>query len=237
MFLTIVSKVWDPISKKKEIITFIVDSCIQIALDNGIGSQQTEYTANLFIGLLTKNQNIVCTKIFQRLLAVIMDERSLNTNKLDEISIYLRFILMISFNGGIDNKVLPEFCFIVSVLVGIGNPLMRSTLHGIFVNVVHSFLILQSDIKSETSLKSILFELSGSKVSMLFGLVGGVSPELGIKTKISNSTSINAFILFGEGSQQIGNTKFPLINLEEIPKILLQLINTRPKGTILLNCN
>ncbi|CAG8659125.1 6043_t:CDS:2, partial [Acaulospora colombiana] len=126
-----------------------------------------------------------------------------------EIAVLVRFNLMLSFNNRNVQLYLPELFYVISLLVATGPPLIRSSIHGLIVNLVQS--LCTSMPLSESSFKRLnllLTELSEPNFRYFFGL---------------NNVSGNAFVVSPESIVDINDT-MPLASLEKIVQALLEVM-------------
>jgi hypothetical protein len=144
MFPIIQENVWINLAQA-DITPFILDAILQTAIDNGVGSAYAEVAANIAVTLASRNVHGVAGKVIARLRRAISSSATkptsdlLDHSSMSEIQILVRFILMLSFNNNlmIDTH-LPELWYIVTMLAGTGNLVLRSSVHGIVVNIVQT---------------------------------------------------------------------------------------------------
>jgi neurofibromin 1 len=127
-----------------------------------------------------------------------------------EIGVLVRVCLMLSFKNLLNvQRHLPELCHIICLLVGTGPSLIRSSIHGLAINIIHS---LSTTINlGEHSLRNLTLlatELSEPKFSLLFGV---------------NRRATNPFVITKELlSDKL--EKIPLTSLETISNTLLEVM-------------
>jgi neurofibromin 1 len=179
MYPVIQSKVWSTLATMEELQPFILEAFLQASVENGLGSWETEISSNTIVTLATVKREQISGLVIGRLLSLILDnndavEYMVHKKSWPEISVLLRFVLMLSFNNLLDVKTnLPELCHLIVIMVGHGRPLIRSTIHGITVNVIHSLCTLDGvDTASLDTLKQVLSDMSDPKLCTHFGLSG-----------------------------------------------------------------
>ncbi|OZJ04004.1 hypothetical protein BZG36_03619, partial [Bifiguratus adelaidae] len=182
MHASIQSQIWQSIGRNDDILDLVLDSFIHYATQAGIGSHEAETIADT---IATLSSITVRGKLISRLRKVLAQTSFKPTRSLTEhpswpeIATLIRFNVMLSFNSF--NEVnspedtavhyLPELLHIVSLLVAAGPTLIRSSLHGLVVNIVQSlctaFSLEEEKVKK---LHMILSEVSDPKYRLLFGL-------------------------------------------------------------------
>lgn len=129
----------------------------------------------------------------------------------NEISVLIRFTLMLSFNNRLQVlQFLPEIFHCVSIVVATGPVLIRSSVHGIVINVIQSMVTSQELSPGNLqAMKFLLNELYEPKTKLLFGL---------------GRSNVNAFTRTAETTSSDTPEPMPLQSLDTIVKILLQTI-------------
>lgn len=232
MYPLIQSKVWKVLGKVEETLPFLLEALIQTAVENGLGSQHTEVAANTAITLASVNQNLVAGKTISRLRKVLRittqsPAQSLVFHPLmGEISSIVRFLLMLSFNDRLNVcQYLPELCHVISLLAGVGSPVIRSSIHGITVNTIQSLCTISSlDEINRNTLRLLLSDFSEPKMCLLFGLSGTGMVQHGAAGWFSN-TSNNAFLLSSEAVSGDIQRDMPLASVETIINGLLDVMS------------
>ncbi|KAI8983424.1 hypothetical protein BDB01DRAFT_790689 [Pilobolus umbonatus] len=175
MYKLVQAKIWKTIGKVDEILNLVIETFLQFSNEHGLGSIQAEAMADTMVTLsnVTVRAKLIATlrKIIQRT-SFIPTRMLTNHGSWLEITILLRFILMLSFNNrGPVKTLVPEIFYIITLVAGIGPTLVRATVHGIVINTTQS--LSTSMPLSEANRKKmqlILSELSESKCRLLFGL-------------------------------------------------------------------
>ncbi|KAJ3055682.1 Ras GTPase activating protein ira2 [Rhizophlyctis rosea] len=234
MFPLLQSKFWHAIGDADDIMPIVLDSFIQSAISHGLGANQTEVLANTLITLASVNSYFIPGKIISRLRKAIASTSIHCAPTLvdhptwNEIAVLLRFVLMLSFNDRLNvRQFLPELFHVVSMLVGIGAPIVRSSVHGIVVNTVQTLCTAGDlDQTSLATLRVLLSEFSDERTMTLFGLGGtglGQS-QYGNATDWSVTVGNSAFLFTGESLNGEMVRDVPLGSLETIVNSLLDVM-------------
>ncbi|CAG8470540.1 8562_t:CDS:10 [Ambispora gerdemannii] len=213
MYTSVQSKIWNTLGKVDEITNLIISEFVAYAVEHGINSSHAETVANTIVTLSSVN---VRGKIISRLRRAInrtslKPTRTLTENPAwNEIAVLVRFNLMLSFNNRLHVQLyLPELFYIVSVLVATGPAVIRSSIHGLVVNLIQSLCTaMPLDESSYARLTFLLREFSEPKFRLLFGL---------------NNVAGNAFVITGESAHDIAEM-MPLTSLEQIVQALLEIM-------------
>ena len=169
------AKIWKTIAKVDEILSLVIDAFIQFSNEHGVGSIQAETLAET---LVTLSNLTVRSRLISYLRKVIYRTSFKPTRSLidhpswPEIAILVRFIVMITFNNsGPVKQSVPELFHIVSLIAGVGSTVVRSSVHGVVVNMIQS-LCTSSHLSAANvnKLQLLLTELSESKCRHIFGL-------------------------------------------------------------------
>ncbi|KAJ3082728.1 Neurofibromin 1, partial [Quaeritorhiza haematococci] len=238
MYPLLQSKVWMALGQVEEIVPFVLEALLQIAVENGLGSQQAEVSANTAITLASVNMHLVAGKIISRLRKVINATSLTPTETLvdhpswGEIAVLNRFILMLSFNDRLNvHQFLPELCHIVCMLVGIGAPICRSSLHGIVINIVQSLCTaVDLDEAHYENLEMLLKMYSDPKICLLFGLSGSgmvhhhYTKDGAAGSGWSSNTSNMAFLFSNEALTGDVQREVPLQSLDTVVNSLLEVM-------------
>lgn len=129
-----------------------------------------------------------------------------------EIAVLLRFILMLSFNNtGPTIPYVPEIFHVVSVLVVTGPTLIRSSVHELVVNTIHSLCTTGTPLTDDSmkKLHYLLNELCDSKIRVSFGLT---------------KQHANAFTITNDTTTDFADT-IDLTSLQNIIRLLLDALH------------
>ena len=235
MNASIQSRIWHTLGKVEEILPLIIDAFISTAINNGIGTQHTEISANTIVTLASANLDIVAGKIISQLRrAINSSSSSPSANLVDhpcmiEIAVLIRFVLMLSFNNHLDvRQYFPELCHIISILIGVGSPIIRSSIHGLVINMVQSLCTISNleDTRLQ-NLRKILASFSEPKMCLIFGLRGtevAVHRNKNVESEWSGNTSSDAFIMDNETLVGEVRRETSLVNVEAVVNCLLEIM-------------
>lgn len=178
MYPSLQSKVWHRLGSIEKILPVVIDSFVDYACKNDLGSQESEIIADTCVTLASANVQIVSGRIISRLRKVIQNTsieaaRSLVEHRSwKEICVMVRFCLMLSFNNRLHvQQYIPELFHIISMLAACGPMLIRSSVYGLLVNIIHS--LCTSALLNEQqviALNMILNEFSEPRFRLLFGI-------------------------------------------------------------------
>jgi len=181
MYPTIQTKIWKVLGEAEEIVSEVIDVFIRKALEYGALTPHSEIVCNTIVSYASLNVQLVAGKIISKLrkklkVSAFNGAVSLTDHPdWDELTIMVRLILMLSFSNNVFvQQYLPELFHIVTMFVGVGSPLIRASIHGLVVNLIHSMCISLPP-ESET-LKNLQLQLSDfvdTKFCLLFGMNKG----------------------------------------------------------------
>ncbi|KAI9227506.1 MAG: hypothetical protein DHS80DRAFT_17060, partial [Piptocephalis tieghemiana] len=216
------TKVWCMVGSVDGMIGKLIEVFVEHATQHGIDSAPAEILANTVVSLPSVN---VRGKIVARLRKVIAQTACQPTLSLTEhgswpeIATLLRFALMLSFDDHLHvPQYLPEICHALALLVSTGSPLIRATVHGLVINLVHGLCTATATLM--TTKKVILKDLSSPRFRALFGLNGDVQ----------------AFLSTGSATPNVlGRAGMPLASLETMVRLLLDVMIWTISGTEMAN--
>jgi neurofibromin 1 len=203
--------VWPVVAKDEVLIDIFLEEMVKNALSAGFASDRTEIIGSIagalntvaVRGRLIAKLRKALNKTSQRSTRHLVDNVAWN-----EICVLLRICLAISFDSRVQAQLfLPELFHIITMVVSSGSTAVRSAVHKLLVNTVHSMCTsfpLSSD--NLLKLKKILASLSETKMYLLFGL--------------PNTTSRD--VIYGR-DQRTDNATFT--SMETIANLLLEVIN------------
>jgi hypothetical protein len=127
----------------------------------------------------------------------------------------LRFCLMLSFNNRLYvQQYLPEIFHIIVLVVSTGSSLVRSTVHGLLINVIHSLCTsLKLHERQTKALNRLLNEMNEPKFRLLFGINRGTSNAFTIATESNTLACENLELM-------------PLSSLEAVTLFLLEAMSS-----------
>lgn len=148
---------------------------VQYSVENGIGSFQAEAMADT---LVTMNCNAIRGKLIHRMRRVLSSTSQNCRHSLvkhqawHEIGCLVRFMLMLSFySDSVQKPYVAEVFHIIALVVSTGPTFIRSSVHELVVNVIHS-LVTNKNISTgnRKKLKYVLDDVCDGKYRVHFGL-------------------------------------------------------------------
>ncbi|KAL7332161.1 hypothetical protein PS15p_204242 [Mucor circinelloides] len=215
LYKHIQARVWKTIAEVDDITNLVIDCFVQYSVENGIGSTQAEIIADT---LVTMSSVSIRGKVISRMRRVIEStsiqpcRQLIEHSSWNEIAVLLRFILMLSFNNtGPVMPYIPEIFHIVSILVVTGPTLMRSSVHELVVNTIHTLCTMGIPLVDENikKLHFVLNDLCDSKNRVSFGLT---------------KQHANAFTITKETTTDFADS-IDLSSLQNIVRLLLDALN------------
>ncbi|RPA79455.1 hypothetical protein BJ508DRAFT_415934 [Ascobolus immersus RN42] len=164
---------WSIISQEESLLEVFVDELVKAAIAAGFGHPECEMIASICASFRTSGiRGKVCAKLRKVLHKTsIKPTRQLTDNShWNEISVLLRICLALSFDSKDQAEMhLPELFHIITLTIGCGPLLFRSSVHSLLVNTVQS-ICSYSVLPEENlqQLKAILASLSEPKYCLLF---------------------------------------------------------------------
>ncbi|KAI9269931.1 hypothetical protein BY458DRAFT_182532 [Sporodiniella umbellata] len=205
-------KVWKSFTKMEETHAIIMECIVQYSVENGFGSAQTESAANI---LVTMNCNSIRGKIVSRIRKALQStsqncQQSLTKHPAwVEIACLMRIMITLSFyyiSSG--RPLVAESFHIVALLASTGPTLIRSSVHGFLVNIIH--LLVTSDPvtnDNRNKLQYLMNDVGDGKYRVHFGL---------------NKSYANAFTITDE-TMSDSIESISLSSLEVIVRLLLEV--------------
>ncbi|KIR99934.1 neurofibromin 1 [Cryptococcus deuterogattii 2001/935-1] len=145
LHLTIQEHLWTPLAKAHEsLIDIMLFELIHDAIDAGLGSDKTECIADILVSISSTN---VRGKVISRLRKSLAQTYLRPSNHLtenanwNEVCALARITLALGFNPttALDAQLfLPEIFHVVTLLLGAGPVIMRQTVYGLLVGIIHS---------------------------------------------------------------------------------------------------
>lgn len=209
------AKVWKTIAEIDNIVNLVLDCFVQYSVEYGIGSAQAEIIADTLVAMSGVS---IRGKVISRMRRVIESTSIQPCRHLvehpswSEIGVLLRFILMLSFNNtGPVMPYIPEIFHIVSILVVTGPTLIRSSVHELVVNTIHTLCTMGIPLSDENTKKLhyVLNDVCDSKNRVSFGLT---------------KQHANAFTITKETTSDFADS-IDLSSLQNIIRLLLDALN------------
>jgi neurofibromin 1 len=234
MYPSIQAKIWSNIGSVSELLDMVLDAFIKRSASGGLGSLQAEILANTAVALASSKGSLVSRKVIGRLCRLIEKTCTSPTQTLEQhsmwndIAILLRYLLMLSFNNSLD--VVNHLAYLfhtVTLLVCTGPLMLRASVHGLVINIIHSLCTCQCPQFNEEThriLSLSLAEFSLAKFYTLFG-ISKVKSAAVTAFKTSRNTE-RSFAYSPAGGEQ---DRMPLASLETITDTLLEIMESCTK--------
>lgn len=175
LYISFQQNVWSTISKDDSLLDVFLEELVKTAMNYGFGDPRTE-----IIGSIAASFNTVTIrgKVIARLrkalnrTSVRATRHLIDNSGWSEICVLLGICLAISFDSRVQAQLfLPELFHIITLVVNCGPLPVRTAVHSLLVNTVHSICIsFPLEEENLTKLKSILHSLSEPRFCLLFNL-------------------------------------------------------------------
>ncbi|KAF3210891.1 Ras GTPase activating protein ira2 [Orbilia oligospora] len=166
---------WSVISRDESLLEVFFEELIKSAINYGFGSAEAEVIGSIAasFGTLTMRGKIIARvrKALNR--TSLRPTRHLKDNVIwKEMCVLLRICLAISFDSRAQAQMfLPELFHIITMVVNCGSTNVRTTVHSLLINTVHSICTsFPLDDENLGKLKAILASLSEPKLGLLFSI-------------------------------------------------------------------
>ncbi|KAK6527837.1 Ras GTPase activating protein ira2 [Orbilia ellipsospora] len=166
---------WSVISRDESLLEVFFEELIKSAINYGFGSAEAEVIGSIAasFGTLTMRGKIIARvrKALNR--TSLRPTRHLKDNVIwKEMCVLLRICLAISFDSRAQAQMfLPELFHIITMVVNCGTANVRTTVHSLLINTVHSICTsFPLDDENLGKLKVILASLSEPKLGLLFSI-------------------------------------------------------------------
>lgn len=167
--------IWPAIAKDEVVVEVVLEELIKSAVGDGLGGDEAEAVCSIIAALDTV---VVRGKVIARLRKALNRSSLRPTRQLTdnvvwaEICILLRICLAMSFGSRVQVQMfLPELFHIITMTANVGVLMIRTSVHSLLVNIVHSMCIsFPLDETNLGKLKALLASLSDPKVGLLFKL-------------------------------------------------------------------
>lgn len=215
LYKHIQARIWKTIAQVDDLANLVIDCFVQYSVENGIGSIQAETITDT---LVTMSSVSIRGKVISRVRRAIENTSIQPCQHLTEhgswieIAVLLRFILMLSFNNTDPvMPYIPEIFHIVSILVATGPTFIRSSVHELVVNSIHTLCTMDIPLADENikKLHFVLNDLCDSKNRVSFGLT---------------KQHANAFTITKETITDTAPGTIDLVSLQNIVGILLDAL-------------
>ncbi|KAI0089247.1 hypothetical protein BDY19DRAFT_1089227 [Irpex rosettiformis] len=169
--------IWQEIGKlDSELVNTVIDELIRAAVDGGIGSQRCEVIADTMSAMSSINvRGHILSRIRKTLgKTSLKPSKSLSDNVYwNELACLTRLALVAVHNHRHNQLYVPETAHFVTLLAGTGQLLVRTSIYGVVVNLLHSMYLVKSPSGEATvspEVQSLLDECASSKTLKTFGL-------------------------------------------------------------------
>ncbi|CAO3591302.1 unnamed protein product [Absidia cylindrospora] len=174
--ISIQTKLWKTLGSVGSVRDIVLDVSLDISKEYGLGSHEAESMADTCVTLSNIQVRTKLVANTMRLLRRTTDTptKSLMNHPLwPDIAIMTRFNLMLSFdNCGPMKNYVPDILHMVTLLVGVGPTLIRTTIHGITINLIQS-LCSSPKLPDENrkELQQLMSQIGGKRTHLMFGIV------------------------------------------------------------------
>jgi len=173
---------WSIISQDESLQEVFFEELVKTAVNYGFCSPEADVVGSIVASFTTLTMR---GKIIARLRKALnrtslRPTRHLKDNVIwKEMCVLLRICLAISFDSRAQAQMfLPELFHVITMVVNCGTTTVRTTVHSLLVNTVHSICThFPLDDSNLAKLKGILISLSEPKLSLLFNLNRSTSRE------------------------------------------------------------
>ncbi|KAI5802565.1 hypothetical protein FPQ18DRAFT_365113 [Pyronema domesticum] len=212
---------WLIIGREEQLLDVFLDELIKAAMTFGFGTDGAETIGSICSSFETLT---IRSKVITRLRKAL-SKTSMRTSRhlvdnpyWGEICVLLKICLAISFDSRVQAQMfLPELFHIITMVVNCGQSQVRSVVHSLLVNTVHSistsFPLAEQNL---TQLKQILASLNEPKMCLLFSL--------------NRPTSRDALAV-----QEMRTENTTSTSMEQITTLLLDIIQVAAPTTDMAN--
>ncbi|KAJ1927924.1 Ras GTPase activating protein ira2 [Tieghemiomyces parasiticus] len=176
MYPSIQAKIWRKIGRAEELLDVVLNFFVQYAVECGPFSAQAEVLANTIVTLAAVN--VRTAKLISRLRKLLVRTSVSPARTLlehpswSEIAVLIRFSLMLMYNNpAAAQQYLPEIFFNLTMVIGIGPASIRTSVHGLVINVIQSLVASVAMDKADLKdLNSLVAQFSEPRFRLMFGL-------------------------------------------------------------------
>ncbi|KAJ1971448.1 Ras GTPase activating protein ira2, partial [Dimargaris xerosporica] len=176
MYPSVQAKIWRKIGRAEELLDVVLNFFVQYAVECGPFSRQAEVLGDTIVTLAAVN--VRTAKLISRLRKLLV-RTSINPARTllehptwGEIAVLIRFSLMLMYNNpAAAQQYLPEIFFNLVMVIGIGPPSIRASVHGLVINVIQSLVASVTMNKADLKdLNSLVSQFSEPRFRLMFGL-------------------------------------------------------------------
>ncbi|KAJ3230718.1 Ras GTPase activating protein ira2 [Chytriomyces hyalinus] len=170
---------WAAVGTVKEIVPSLFYTFLQTAVDSGVGSVHAAIITNTLRSIASVNSELVTSRVISQLMELAGSDSIqvlMAKGTWAEVAVLIRFLLMLSFNDLLNvRKFAPELFHIVTLVIGHGQPLIRHSVHGMAVNIIHSLATIAKSSPGRNdgtvkALTEILTRFADPKFRASFGI-------------------------------------------------------------------
>ncbi|KAI8357236.1 hypothetical protein BD560DRAFT_197971 [Blakeslea trispora] len=206
-------KIWCTLRDNDDLHNVILEEAVQFVIENGLGSPSSEAIVS---ALATLNTNNMRGKIIRNVRKALsstaqnFQDSIVRHQAWAEIGCWIRVILMMMFYSTNKQKpLIAEVFHIIALTVSTGPTFIRSSVHELAVNLIHTLVTnLSISPENRKKLKFILDDVCDGKYRVHFGL---------------NKSYANAFTIT-EDTMTDNMEQMDLSSLEVIVKLLLDTL-------------
>ena len=226
----ILSKIWKTLGRIEsvELLEYLMECLISRTITSSgvscLGTKLMDCFEDIIVTLASKNRTFISGKIVFLLINQLRSTKSKNTKKINtrielssnwtNIEVALRLLLTLSFENLICvDEYMSELFFIIISLFSCGDSLIRSNVHALFMNLIHS--IFNYSICFPDKLQTLRFyfhEFQQLHFRLQFGI--GTNKSLFSPYKKSSERS---------DTEKLGSSFFPFLSLSPPPPLFLSL--------------
>ncbi|RKP38437.1 hypothetical protein BJ085DRAFT_18762 [Dimargaris cristalligena] len=218
MYPSVQAKIWRKIGRAEELLDVVLSFFVQYAVECGPFSTQAEVIANTIVTLAAVN--VRTAKLISRLRKLLVHTSVSPARSLlehpswSEIAVLIRFSLMLMYNNpAAAQQYLPEIFFNLTMVIGIGPSSIRTSVHGLVINVIQSLVASVSMDKGDLKdLNSLVTQFSEPRFRLMFGL---------------HRMSGNSAAIHGTGGDVDLPESTSLVSLETIIQSLLSIVDCK----------
>lgn len=134
---------------------------------------------------------------------------------------------MLSFNNSLDVvSHLPFLFHIVTLLVSTGPLMLRASVHGLVINIIHSLCTCQCPQFKEETHRILSFSLAEFSLSKFYTLFGISKVKSAAVTAFRTNRAIEQQPSMQQQSRQQHEDRMPLASLETITDTLLEIMES-----------
>ncbi|KAH9267815.1 hypothetical protein BASA83_009754 [Batrachochytrium salamandrivorans] len=196
-FLAIQTHVWSVIGQHEVLLPITINLFIETAKNLPFAANETEILANTLITLASPNSHAVSGVIIRALRHALSSTYvKPRTSVVDHsawglVQILLRFTLMLSFDDKLCLSIyIADLFHALTLVVGLGSPILRRTVHGIVLNTLQ--VLLATSGLGETNISGLhiaLDKLHDPKYARMFAISSPIAASSSSTTSSASMVS------------------------------------------------